>query len=73
MAHKPLYDFPSGVVMTSQIERTRDELQNRVINQYRVGTRIGKGQHGDVFMGFDVTKNNMVVVRFSVNNNIGIS
>lgn len=61
-----MYEFPSEVVMTETIVRSRDELTgDRVINQYVIGTRLGQGQHGEVYMGFDVTNNYMPVVRVS--------
>lgn len=60
-APRPIYDFPSAVVMTEQIRTTRDTSSNRVLNQYLLGHRLGRGQHGDVYKGFDINRGYMVV------------
>ena len=59
--------------MTQTIERSRDELTGkRVINQYVLGTRLGSGQHGEVYMGFDGARDYMVVVRVISNSSTNI-
>lgn len=54
---------PEDVVMTSTINFTRDHRDRPIINQYLIGHRVGKGQHGEVFKGYDMRRGNMVVVR----------
>lgn len=51
------------VVITKTIEQTRDTQNNPVINHYLISHKLGNGQHGEVFKGYDMVKNNMAVVR----------
>lgn len=50
------------VVTTAQLEYSENSRQ---INQYLIGRRVGKGQHGEVYQGYDSLRNNMVVVRIT--------
>lgn len=38
----------------------------RMYNQYEIGELIGKGQHGHVFVGYDMSNNKKPVVRVSL-------
>ena len=52
------------VVMTDKVELLfRNDTRGPIINQYAIGPKLGGGQHGEVFKGYDITKDNMVVVR----------
>lgn len=52
----------SPVRMTDQIDSVR-EGDVRMINQYRIGGQVGKGQHGEVWLCEDTTDGNKHVVR----------
>ncbi|EJD07031.1 kinase-like protein, partial [Fomitiporia mediterranea MF3/22] len=52
---------PEDVVMTSKIEFTRDTRDRPIINQYLIGHRLGNGQHGEVYKGYDMRRGNMLV------------
>ncbi|KAH8112734.1 hypothetical protein DFH11DRAFT_1545689 [Phellopilus nigrolimitatus] len=48
--------------MTSTINVVRDTQNNHtVINQYLIGHRLGNGQHGEVYKGFDIRRENLIV------------
>ena len=53
---------PSPVRMTDQIDSVR-EGDVRMINQYRIGGQVGKGQHGEVWLCEDTVDGNRQVVR----------
>ena len=53
---------PSPVRITDQMDTINDGSV-RMINQYRIGGRIGKGQHGEVLLCEDTRDNNKQVVR----------
>lgn len=53
---------PEDVVMTSTINFARDVRDRPIINQYLIGHRLGNGQHGEVYKGYDMRRGNMVVV-----------
>ena len=53
---------PSPVRMTDQMDTVR-EGDVRMINQYRIGGQVGKGQHGEVWLCEDTRDNNKHVVR----------
>lgn len=50
--------------MTHQIRNHErpSSTKGRMINQYEFVHRVGKGQHGDVYLARDTTKGNMDVV-----------
>ncbi|CDO70636.1 hypothetical protein BN946_scf184756.g2 [Trametes cinnabarina] len=52
-----------GVVMTHQIRNLErpSSTKGRMINQYEFVHRVGKGQHGDVYLARDTTRDNMDV------------
>ncbi|KAL5486233.1 hypothetical protein ACEPAI_7278 [Sanghuangporus weigelae] len=52
---------PEDVVMTSTINFARDVRDRPIINQYLIGHRLGNGQHGEVYKGYDMRRGNMVV------------
>ena len=53
---------PSPVRMTDQMDTVR-EGDVRMINQYRIGGLVGKGQHGEVWLCEDTRDNDKQVVR----------
>ena len=55
-------DDPSPVRMTDQIDTVR-EGDVRMINQYRIGAQVGKGQHGEVWLCEDTRDNDKQIVR----------
>ncbi len=62
-----LHDPTDGVVITNEVQyRSRSESVKhdtiRIINQYEFRLRVGKGQHGEVYLAEDSTKNYMEVV-----------
>ncbi|TFK92675.1 kinase-like protein [Polyporus arcularius HHB13444] len=61
-----LHDPTDGVVITNEVQyRSRSESVKhdtiRIINQYEFRLRVGKGQHGEVYLAEDSTKNYMEV------------
>ncbi|KAI0663889.1 kinase-like domain-containing protein [Cubamyces menziesii] len=53
-----------GVVMTHEIrarERSVNSNGSKMINQYEFILKVGKGQHGEVYLARDTTKGNMDV------------
>ncbi|KAH9902724.1 kinase-like domain-containing protein [Cubamyces lactineus] len=53
-----------GVVMTHEIrsrERSVNSSGSKMINQYEFILKVGKGQHGEVYLARDTTKGNMDV------------
>ncbi|KAH9949931.1 hypothetical protein B0H21DRAFT_42838 [Amylocystis lapponica] len=59
----PTKPLPLGdVVMTDKIRSTRSRTVNRkMINQYEFDQRVGKGQHGDVYLARDTSQHGMFV------------
>ena len=53
---------PVPVRITDQIDTVR-EGDVRMINQYRIGGQVGKGQHGEVWLCEDTRDNDKQVVR----------
>jgi serine/threonine protein kinase len=53
---------PSPVRMTDQMDTVR-QGDVRMINQYRIGGQVGKGQHGEVWLCEDTRDDNRQVVR----------
>lgn len=53
---------PSPVRITDQMDTIR-EGEVRMINQYRIGGQVGKGQHGEVWLCEDTRDNDRQVVR----------
>ena len=61
------HDPHDGVVITKEVHhRSRSESVKhdtiRIINQYEFRLRVGKGQHGEVYLAEDSTRNYMEVV-----------
>ena len=52
----------SPVTITDQMDSVRSG-DVRMINQYRIGGQVGKGQHGEVWLCEDTRDNNKQVVR----------
>ncbi|GBE87959.1 kinase-like domain-containing protein [Sparassis latifolia] len=51
-----------GVVMTHEIKSSYSRSVNRrMINQYEFDHRVGRGQHGEVYLARDTSKNGMEV------------
>ena len=53
--------------MTHEIrarERSVNSNGSKMINQYEFILKVGKGQHGEVYLARDTTKGNMDVVSF---------
>lgn len=53
---------PPPVRITDQMDTVR-EGEVRMINQYRIGDQVGKGQHGEVWLCEDTRNDNGHVVR----------
>ena len=53
---------PSPVRMTDQMDTVR-RGEVRMMNQYRIGGQIGKGQHGEVWLCEDTRDDDKQVVR----------
>lgn len=52
-----------GVVVTHEAHtREIPTTRGKMINQYEFGHKVGKGQHGEVFLSKDTTLDNMDVV-----------
>lgn len=53
---------PNPVRITDQMD-TIHEGEVRMINQYRIGGKVGKGQHGEVWLCEDTRDSDKQVVR----------
>ncbi|OBZ66315.1 Serine/threonine-protein kinase ssp1 [Grifola frondosa] len=52
--HSGTFDTDSGVVMTHEAKSSYSETYNRkMINQYEFNHRVGRGQHGEVYLATD--------------------
>ena len=52
------------VVMTDQVSLLcQDDNRRNIINHYLLGPKLGSGQHGEVYKGYDMIRGNRVVVR----------
>lgn len=68
--NKPRHPFdPPGSVTTTDVLTTHIEDRMPMLNQYIRWAKVGGGQHGEVFLGFDTSKPNddpeRAVVRYS--------
>ncbi|THG93066.1 hypothetical protein EW145_g8484, partial [Phellinidium pouzarii] len=50
-----------NVITTSRINLGRTSRNRHIINQYIIGHRLGNGQHGEVYKGWDIRRGNMLV------------
>lgn len=55
----------SGVVMTYAARLVRNREHKKMVNQYEFMHRLGRGQHGEVFVAMDTVSKQEVVRPFS--------